>query len=85
MIQDRLLLGPLIDTFDQGAFYINTGCLAQLGERRPYKANVGGSIPSAPTIDGFGAVVQLVRMLACHAGGRGFESRPVRHSSIINH
>ncbi len=27
-----------------------TGCLAQLVERRPYKANVGGSIPSAPTI-----------------------------------
>ena len=26
------------------------GCLAQLVERRPYKANVGGSIPSAPTI-----------------------------------
>ena len=25
------------------------GCLAQLVERRPYKANVGGSIPSAPT------------------------------------
>ena len=24
-------------------------CLAQLVERRPYKANVGGSIPSAPT------------------------------------
>ena len=24
------------------------GCLAQLVERRPYKANVGGSIPSAP-------------------------------------
>jgi hypothetical protein len=28
-----------------------------------------------------GAVVQLVRMLACHAGGRGFESRPLRHST----
>ena len=27
------------------------GCLAQLVERRPYKANVGGSIPSAPTSD----------------------------------
>jgi hypothetical protein len=28
---------------------MNNGCLAQLVERRPYKANVGGSIPSAPT------------------------------------
>ena len=27
----------------------SSGCLAQLVERRPYKANVGGSIPSAPT------------------------------------
>ena len=29
--------------------HLKDGCLAQLVERRPYKANVGGSIPSAPT------------------------------------
>ncbi len=27
------------------------------------------------------AVVQLVRISACHAEGRGFESRPLRHFS----
>ena len=47
------------------------GSIAQLGEHLPYKQRVTGSSPVVPTT--FGLVVQLVRTLACHARGRGFE------------
>ena len=53
------------------------GSIAQLGEHLPYKQRVTGSSPVVPTING--AVVQLVRMPACHAGGRGFEPLLRRH------
>ena len=57
------------------------GSIAQLGEHLPYKQRVTGSIPVVPTIRG--PVAQLVRVPACHAGGRGFESLPGRHIFLI--
>ena len=46
-------------------------------EQRSPKPRAEGSSPSAPAK--YGAVVQLVRTPACHAGGRGFKSLPSRH------
>ena len=59
------------------------GRLAQLGEHRPYKARVTSSSLVAPTK--FGVVVQLVRTPACHAGGRGFDPRPLRHYNEVTY
>ena len=53
------------------------GSIAQLGEHLPYKQRVIGSSPIVPTM--YGPVVQLVRTLACHARGHGFESPSGRH------
>ena len=63
------------------------GEVAQLGERLPCTHQVANSIFAFSTNllvhignKGIGAVVQPVRMLACHARGRGFKSRPLRHT-----
>ena len=61
--------------------FLQQGRLAQLGEHLPYKQRVTGSSPVVPTI--FGPVVQLVRMPACHAGGRGFEPHPDRQYASV--
>ena len=59
------------------------GSLAQLGEHLPYKQGVTGSSPVTPTSSG--QVVQLVRMPACHAGGRRFEPDLGRHFIGLGH
>ena len=55
-----------------------------MGEHLPYKQRVIGSSPIVSTTDTkvsvlYGLVVQLVRTLACHARGPGFESPSGRH------
>ena len=66
----------------QGTLYIEYGGLAQLGEHLPYKQRVSGSIPltSINLILWSGGVG--VNMPACHAGDRGFKSRPDRFGFV---
>ncbi len=71
--------------FDSTRRYHFFGRLAQLGEHLPYKQRVIGSSPITPTTVSHkrsenirGLVVQLVRLPACHAGGRRFEPVPGR-------
>ena len=43
-----------------------------------------GCRKSSPPFEELGGVAQLVRALACHARGRGFESRHSRHLMAIH-
>ena len=61
------------------------GRLAQLVEHLVYTEGVKGSSPLLPTKKNqSGGVAQLVRAIACHAIGRGFESLHSRHQ-LDNH
>jgi hypothetical protein len=58
------------------ALGFNPGRLAQLGERLPYKQEVGGSIPSPPTQKGSGNRAFLIP-----SGRTGIENEAVVESS----
>ena len=62
----------------------NLGRLAQLVEHLVYTEGVKGSSPLLPTKRiKSGGVAQLVRAIACHAIGRGFESLHSRHFACL--
>ena len=67
---------PYKSIFQYGIFW-RLGYKVWQGTVNPPRKLTNGSIPLVSTKEP-GLVDQLVRLLACHARGRGFESRPVR-------
>ena len=57
--------------------------LADLKIMRTFAPAIERESVGRETIKIIGALVQLVRIHACHAWGRGFESRPHRKSKAL--
>ena len=84
----HLYLHPLIKAGSGSSDGENT-CLSSpsgLGDEFESSRIVGTSCPDSliNRMENIGLVVQLVRIPACHAGGREFESRPDRKGSLKN-
>ena len=75
----QLINLDLIELKDINHITFGYGRLAQLVEHLVYTEGVIGSSPILPTKSQSGGVAQLVRAIACHAIGRGFESLHSRH------
>ena len=64
----------------ENSIFHHTAGWSSLVARWAHNPKVGGSNPPPATK---GPVVQLVRTPACHAGGRGFKSRPGRSKEVL--
>ncbi len=75
-LRRRVDHGPLVKRLRHRPFTAATGVRIPYGSpRKQEDAFYNGLL----LLESFGPVVQLVRTLACHARGRGFEPLPGRH------
>ena len=79
----QLVLSPSSRGLGHHPFTVDTGVRIPVGTPSLLAVGAERGKRQSVSVQSCGAVVQLVRMLACHAGGRGFESRPLRQHAQI--